>query len=460
MAILAEVFSPWKSCDLRGLYPETVSEELFHQVGSAIGSMLASSARVVVNGDFRLSTTALKQALIEGLLQAGVLVLDAGKGPTPLAYFAAKEMDADAVLMVTASHNPARYNGLKLMLDRTPTTPDEMARIRQRAEAGDFRLGSGKYERIEALSSYKRWLLERWRHLKPELHKSVVLDAGNGALSHIAPEIFRELGFKVECISCQIDGSFPDRSPDCSRSENLERLCQTVAQSQRSLGIAWDGDGDRVAFVDEEGSYVSAGELAILLARTVLEEHKAEATPYKIVIDIKFADVVRREIELRGGLALLERTGHAFMRGRMAAEDALLGLDACGHYFFRELDGGDDGLFAALFVLDMLQRKGDSLAVLRRTLPRIFETSELRIPLSLISYAEAERKLCEAFPEARRMMLDGTRLTVDDGVVLIRESGTEPVVSLRIEGNDAMGFQRIVGKSIKALPVLATLLKK
>jgi phosphomannomutase len=403
-----------------------------------------------------LSTPALKQSLAEGLLATGVDVLDSGQGPTPLAYFAASRLNANAVLIVTASHNPASHNGLKLMLGSSPTTPQQLARIRALTMTRAFRSGSGRREEIDLLPEYERTLLERWNHLHANGLRRVVLDAGNGAWSEIAPKIFRRLGFDVTCISCVIDGNFPDRSPDCSRANYLKRLSGAVIEQPCSIGIAWDGDGDRVAFVDEEGIFVSPDEIAILLAHAALvEQDRTGSANRGIVVDIKCSDIVRRVIEQYRGIPHLERTGHAFMRGRMVTEQALMGLDACGHYFFQELDGGDDGLFAALFILDLLQKENLSLAQLRRGLPQIFAMPELRIPTEILTFSRAVDALTAAFPEAGTMKIDGLRFTMSDGVVLIRESGTEPVLSLRIEGFDARSHERILAQCMLSLPEVA-----
>ena len=228
-----------------------------------------------------------------------------------------------------------------------------------------------------------------------------------------------------------------------------------MRDSPNSRGVAWDGDGDRVAYVDEDGSYVTPDEIALLFARAVLADQAQDANR-KIVIDLKCSEAVQRAVLDHGGTPLLERTGHAFMRGRMVAETALLGLDACGHYFFRELEGGDDGLFAALFLLDLVRRSGRQLRELRRNLPRIFSAPEIRIPAGIVCYARASEALARAFPEARTMQLDGLRLVMEDGVVLVRESGTEPVTSLRIEGFTPAGYARILDRCVQSLPEAAS----
>lgn len=456
MTLPAAMDDVWKPCDLRGVYPHAVSPALFRDIGGAIGTLLSPATRLVVAGDFRMSTPHLKSELIEGLLATGAHVLDCGQGPTPLAYFAAQETRADAVLIVTASHNPPEHNGLKLMLGAKPVTPPQLSEIRMLVNSRNFRNGRGEVEVVNLAPLYSDRMLKRWEHLSALGSTPLVLDAGNGAWSEVAPSVFRDLGFTIACISCVADGRFPDRSPDCARASNLIALRNVVREQPQAIGIAWDGDGDRVAFVDEDGSYVSPDEIAILFAREALDEINPDSgSAGKVVVDLKCSDAVRRAVLEAGGTPLLERTGHAFMRSRMITEEALLGLDACGHYFFRELSGGDDGLFAALFLLDIVRRRGGSLRDLRRMLPRIFSTPELRVPLCELTHKDATAALQAAFPDADVTAIDGLRLLTAGGAVLIRESGTEPVISLRIEGFDERGYEEILERCLAALPSIA-----
>jgi phosphomannomutase len=282
---------------------------------------------------------------------------------------------------------------------------------------------------------------------------TLVLDAGNGAWSESAPQIFARLGFHLERISCVLDGRFPDRSSDCSRPANLLRLREQVARTDYALGIAWDGDGDRVAIVDEAGQFVSADELSMLFARELLGASRTSRTVSpQVVLDIKLASAVQREVERLGGIPLLERTGHAFLRTRMVAAQAALGLDACGHFFFGELNGADDGVFAALMLLSMIQRTGLSLNELVKQLPQTHGTPELRIPLALLKYEEAEVELLKVFSGWSVDRLDGVRLTAEQGVVLLRRSGTESVLSLRIEGTSRAAYEMLVAKCVDAFP--------
>ena len=442
--------TPWKSCDLRGPFPDSISPELFRSVGSAIGSLLPSSSRVFVAGDYRLSTPELKQALIEGLASTGVSPLDGGMMPTPVAYFTADKLRVDAVLMVTASHNPANHNGLKLMIGGIPTTPEQLSMIRNIVETGLFRIGNGATERVDLVDSYQRQMIECWSHLVPRRLPHLVIDAGNGAWSELAPQIFRSLGFDVQCLSCKADGRFPDRPSDCSLTANLSNLRSAVSARENTIGLAWDGDGDRLALIDETGAHVSADEVSILLAKDLLES--TSLRPMRVVVDIKLSDAVRRAVLALGGTPLLERTGHAFIRGRMIADDAELGLDACGHYFHKELHGGDDGLFSAMVILDLLQRSSQPLFELRRKLPPIFSTSEVRISAEALSYDTATKSLSEHFSSADISRVDGLRFTLPEGSVLIRQSGTEAKVSLRIEGVDSEGLRSLIERCAEALP--------
>jgi phosphomannomutase len=447
--------SCWKAADLRGVYPDEVSPELFQNIGAAIGTMLEVGARVMVAGDYRLSTLMLKNALAHGLIATGVDVLDAGQIPTPVAYYAATTYKPDALLIVTASHNPPQHNGLKLLLGGRPPLPEQIAHIRNLSSSERFRTGDGSLQSIAPLAAYEQFITERWQHLNPAALPQLVLDAGNGVWSESAPRVFSALNFCIHRISCVIDGSFPDRPSDCSRPANLTRLCKQVAAQPNSLGIAWDGDGDRVAFIDETGQFISADQLSMLLTRELLATNSHnESEDQQIVIDLKLASVVQQEILRLGGSPLLEHTGHAFMRSRMLAVGALLGLDACGHYFFKELQGADDGLFAALLVLQIIQRAQMPLSEIVKCLPTIYSTPEIRIPLYLLDFKLAEEQLLTFFSDAPVDRLDGVRISLPQGIILLRKSGTESVLSLRIEGKTQVEREMLLASCMNLFPAV------
>ena len=440
--------SVWKACDLRGVYPADISAPLLDRVGAAVGTGLPVGARVLIAGDFRASTPELKNALARGLAGAGARVLDAGLVPTPVAYFARGHLKADGVLIVTASHNPPDHNGLKLMLGELPPTPQDLEQLRRRAEQGPLRSAAGSVERVDVVPDYLTWIVARWHGVGRNL--KVVLDAGNGAWSELGPVIFERLGFQVERLYCEVDGRFPNRSPDTARPANLTALQRRVRETGAKLGVAWDGDGDRVAFVDETGVVVTTDQMAVILVRGLLDG----AHPEKVVHDVKLSDVVRRAVLERGGVPLMERSGHAFIKRRMIGENCLLGCEASGHYFFRELSGGDDGLFAALLVCEMVER-GGGLARLRLAVPAVYATPDIRLRRAALSYEETLRRL-EALPLwTGRSQIDGVRLEAAEGSVLVRTSVTEDAYTIRIEGRDDATLERLCQACLAALPEMA-----
>jgi phosphomannomutase len=443
--------NPWKACDIRGGFPGEVSPHLFRRLGAAVGSILPVGARVLVAGDHRGSTPLLKAVLMDSLEGAGSWVLDAGQIPTPIAYFAHRQWKTDAVAIVTASHNPADHNGLKLMLGNLPPTPQDFQQLRQRVEGGHFRRHQGGLEAIDPVPAYKHHVLEGWNHLRRAEGMAVVLDAGNGAWSDLGPEIFASLGFRVVPLFCKIDGAFPCRPPDSARPNNLSALRKEVVRSRAQLGVAWDGDGDRVAFVDSSGSMVSTDEVSALMIRDLVPREKGP----KVIYDLKLSDLVRQAVTDCGGIPIMERSGHAFIKRSMITLNGLFGCEVSGHYFFRELGGGDDGLFAALFVAELVQRRGVSLADLRRKLGPSFVTPDLRIPLRVISFADVVARFRNLFPDSRETTVDGIRWETRDGFILARESVTEPLVTMRLEGRGQASLDHLVKLCLKTFPEAA-----
>ncbi len=443
--------NPWKACDIRGIFPDEVSADLLMRLGASVGTLLPTGARVLVAGDFRTSTPLLKAALIEGLQQAGICVLDAGQIPTSVAYFAHLQLKTAAVVIVTASHNPPEYNGVKLMVGEMPPTPEDFRRLRALVQRGGSRQYVGRVETVDPIPAYRVHVLNRWSHLLRSRGAALVLDAGNGAWSRLAPELFAALGFRVHPLFCKIDGTFPSRPPDCARPHNLSDLKNKVLRTAAQLGIAWDGDGDRVAFVDSSGSVVSTDEVSALMIRELVARDRGA----KVIYDIKLSHLVRQTVIDCGGDPIMERSGHTFIKRCMIMQNALFGCEVSGHYFFRELAGGDDGLFAALFMAELITKSGLALTELRRTLPPFYATPDLRIPARVLCYGEIVARLRSQFVGAHETELDGVRLETPDGVVLIRESVTEPVVTMRLEGRCQDSLRQLISISMKTLPEAA-----
>ncbi len=444
--------SAWKACDIRGRFPGEVSPQLFRDVGRAVASQLSDEARVLVAGDFRSSTPALKHALIEGLTGGGLQVADAGQIPTPVAYHAYRASDYAAVLMVTASHNPADYNGLKLMIGHRPPDEELFARLRQPLVVTPRVRGS--VEPANVVAPYRQWMAKRWGHLGREFQGAVVIDAGNGAWSELAPSIMADLGLVVHPLYCTIDARFPNRPPDSARSAHLAALSQLVPARGAQLGIAWDGDGDRVALVDGAGRFVSADQMSILLARYQLSGQSGMRVAY----DIKLSERVRQAIEDAGGVALMQRSGHSFLKRMMIEEECLFGCEASGHYFHRELGGGDDGLYTALLMLELVARSG-ALHELTAGIPEIFVTPDLRIPARQEAFESIAARLERQLPVLQMNRLDGVRFVTADGTVLVRRSITEPAITIRIDASRRDRLDRLVHECCRSLPEIADEMK-
>lgn len=442
---------PWKACDIRGIYPTDVSTELFWRLGRSIASSLPEASRILIAGDFRVSTPDLKRALADGLLESGADVLDSGQIPTPIAYFAHHRWKTSAVLIVTASHNPSQFNGLKLMLGHLPPSPEDLRQLRRTVEEGVWRDRRGKHEEVDPVPSYSHWLLERWGQLRQSHSQRVVLDAGNGAWSELGPALFKDLGFHVHPLFCVIDGSFPNRSPDCARSGSLAAVRARVTQTGAHLGIAWDADGDRVAVIDNAGSVVSTDEMSALIVRDLVPREPAAP----VIYDVKLSEIVGKTIVECGGNPIMQRSGHAFIKRSMIERNALFGCEVTGHYFFRELNGGDDGLFAAVYLADLVRRRGVTLADLRSTLAPFFITPDLRIPSAILNYDEIVRRLGSLLPSARTINIDGVRWETEKGYLLARQSVTEPVVTLRLEGRTQKLLQDLIDLCRLAIPEAA-----
>jgi len=443
--------NPWKACDIRGPFPDEVSPELFRLIGQGVASGLPPGAKSLVAGDFRPSTPILKSALIEGLVMSGARVLDAGQIPTPIAYFAHQYFETDAVLIVTASHNPPTHNGLKLMVGGLPPLPEDFAQLRHQVDKGAFRSSKGSTERLDPVPAYRQGIIERWKNLAPAGRPEVVLDAGNGAWSELAPRIFAELGLPFHRLYCDVDGTYPNRSPDCARPEALAALQSEVTKTHSRLGIAWDGDGDRVAFVDETGSFATTDEVAALLIRRLL----AKQAGARVVFDIKLSSLVHRMVLEYGGVPIIERSGHTFIKRRMIEEECLFGCEASGHYFYQELRGGDDGLYSALLMIELVAEAG-SLRELRSSLAPLFVTPDLRLPASVLPYDEFVRRLRHLFRGARETTLDGYRFETPEGSVLVRESVTEPVITMRLEGSSAAALRSLLAACHSTFPEVSS----
>jgi phosphomannomutase / phosphoglucomutase len=437
--------SIYKECDIRGVFGDDLTEATAHAIGRAVGT-LVPDATLVVGGDVRQSTPVLTRALLDGLARTSVHVLDVGTVATPVFYDALRSHGADGGVMVTASHNPAPFNGFKLSLGETPVTPDDILRIAALVRSGDYTTGSGTARRVDAVEAYLRRVGDL---LAPTTPMRIVVDAGNGAAGPIAPAVLRALGHDVVELHCDPDGRFPNRSPNPSDPGQLHALQREVVERRADFGVAFDGDGDRAVFVDGEGHVCSPEQVLVVFAR-----HLVRVPGDVVVYDLKSSSVVRREIDDLGGRAVMERSGHAFIRTTFLRERAVLGGEVSGHYFFGAL-GHDDGIFAAALLAAILGGSGSTLADEASRVPRLLITPDLRVPWPLGERDAFLQRVEAAFTGRPVVTLDGVRVEFDDGWLLARKSVTESVVTIRIEAADEGHLDEVRERLLRAVPELA-----
>jgi Phosphomannomutase len=461
----------FKACDIRGVYQEDLFPATALDIGRAIGTKISGGA-VIVGGDVRVSTPELKAALISGLWESGCRVVDINTVPTPVFYFGKKFLNIPSGVMVTASHNPAKYNGFKVAFSEWPVSEAEMQDLELVVAKRQFvRKEGGLVEKQNVLPEYLNYIKSSLAELaregvgspakgmeqviSPAASFKVVLDCGNGCYSNIAPEIFRDFGFKVVELFCEPDGRFPNREPNPAVTANLTALCRQVIAEKADLGIAFDGDGDRAVFVAENGEIVANDQAIALLAKYFLQKHPNR----KIVFDIKCSGLVSDEVTKAGGIPLMEKSGHAYIKTTLLKEKAIFGGEISGHFFFEKL-GGDDGLFAALLVATIVGKSDRNLRAMINDFPKYNITPDLRVP-----YADDDREtllnelagFLARTGGCRLCRLDGVRGEFAEGWGLVRISVTEPLLTFRFESKGNYPVSRIKDRFLQSVPKLKAL---
>ena len=431
----------YKAYDNRGIVDRTLTEQAVEQVGQAIGSeAIARNARTVAIGrDGRLSGPRLSDALARGLRAAGVDVIDVGQVATPMVYYAAWEQAGGSGVMVTGSHNPPDYNGLKMLLAGTTLAGDDIQKLRARIASGDLASGAGQYRTARVDEAYLSRILSDVKLARP---MKIVVDCGNGVAGAFAPALYRRLGCTVEELFCEVDGNFPNHHPDPSQPKNLQDLIAALKQGDAELGLAFDGDGDRLGVVTRDGHIIYPDRQLMMYAQDVLSRNPGA----QIIYDVKSTRNLAPWITAHKGVPVMSKTGHSFIKARMQETGALLAGEMSGHVFFKERwYGFDDGLYAGARLLEILSRTDDPSAALD-SLPDAVSTPELNIPLaegenhSLI----AELQRTATFEGAREVItIDGLRVEYADGFGLARASNTTPVIVLRFEADDTAALERI-----------------
>lgn len=427
----------FRQYDIRGLADRDLTDEVATAIGRAFASILhrrGSAARpcVAVGRDGRLSTERLFAALTSGLLDGGVDVQSIGVGPTPLLYFAAHHLRTEGSIMITGSHNPGPDNGMKMMLGTSSFYGGDIDALADLIEREDFEPAQarGEHRAVDITEDYMAAIAASSALSHTQIN--LVVDAGNGSAGPLGIATLRRLGFSPDPLYCDIDGAFPNHHPDPTVEENLLALRGRVLETGARLGIAWDGDGDRIGAIDESGAVIWGDKLMILFAREVLAEHPGAA----ILGEVKCSQTLYTDIAARGGRPIIWKTGHSMIKTKMKEEGALLAGEMSGHIFFADrYPGFDDAIYAAVRLLEILTKTGRSLSELLADVPQTFVTPELRFDCpDALKFAVVERVLAHYRPTHAVLDIDGARVDFGEGAWgLCRASNTQPVLVLRFE---------------------------
>ena len=434
----------FKAYDIRGIVGKTLTEEGVRLIGRALGSEARARGQttIAVGRDGRHSGPALAAALSEGIRAAGVNVIDVGMVATPMVYFAAHHLGCGSAVAVTGSHNPPDYNGLKMVLGGTTLSGDDIQALRMRIESGDFTEavdGAGTFSTADVREAYLSRIVGDVKLARP---MKVVLDCGNGVAGATAGELYRRLGCEVTELFCEVDGNFPNHHPDPSKPENLQDLIQAVKAQGAELGLAFDGDGDRLGVVTRGGDIIYPDRQLMLYAADVLSRNPGA----EIIFDVKCTRKLAPWIREHGGRPVMWKTGHSLIKAKMKVSGAPLAGEMSGHTFFGERwFGFDDGQYAGARLLEIVSRDADPSAVLN-ALPDALSTPELNIKLAegephrLIAQMQQSVKFSGALEV---ITMDGLRVEYADGFGLARASNTTPVIVLRFEADSETALKRI-----------------
>jgi phosphomannomutase len=435
--------SSLREYDIRGIVGETLHKQDAFAIGRTFGSIVAKAGgkRVAVGRDGRLSSPELSATLIDGLMASGMEVIDIGCGPTPMLYFTATTEATDGAVMVTGSHNPANYNGFKMMLGKKPFFGQQIQDLGATAARGDvIAEAKGSVTTKDVREAYVARLMQGWDGGDTKL--TVVWDSGNGSAGEVLGMLVKRLPGSHTVLNGEIDGRFPAHHPDPTVAKNLDQLIAGVRKHSADIGIAFDGDADRIGIVDDTGTILWGDQTLILLARDVLKRHPKGV----IIADVKASQVLFDEVAKAGGTPLMWKTGHSLIKAKMAETNAPLAGEMSGHIFFSDgWYGFDDALFAAIRALGIIARSGEKLSAFRQSLPHVINTPELRFD------CPEDRKFAVVDEVAARLRddgakvsdTDGVRVTTEDGWWLLRASNTQAVLVARAEASSEPGLQRL-----------------
>lgn len=433
--------SIFRAYDIRGIFGKDLTLEIAENIGKAFGVYIGNKGEVVVGRDCRLSSPELREAIVNGLTSSGCDVLDIGMVPTPVFYFTVRHYKKCAGVMITGSHNPPEYNGFKLCKGEHTLYGEEIQELKKIIKRKKFKKGNvnGYVKEQDVTQSYINFLKKK---IKIKRKLKAVVDPGNGTSGPIVRRLFKELGCDIIELNFEPDGRFLAHFPDPTVDKNLEQLIKAVRDENADLGIAYDGDADRLGLVDDLGNIVRGDQALILFSREILKKNKRA----KIIFEVKCSQALIEEIEKNGGIGIMYRTGHSFIKKKMKEENALLAGEMSGHFFFRDnYYGYDDGIFASARMLELLSKTEKKFSDLVREIPKYFSTPEIRIHCPDNEKFRVVEELTKNFQQKGYdvITVDGARIQFKDGWGLVRASNTEPALILRFEAKTEENLGRI-----------------
>ena len=426
----------FREYDIRGTVGEDLTAEVVASIGKAFGTDIIRSGlrNVVVGRDIRPSSPDFTSALCEAVLSTGCNVTDIGMVPTPVLYFSLHHLNSDGGVVITGSHNPPQFNGLKVCKGKHTIFGKEIQRLREIIEGGDFASGTGRLNKREVENDYVDYLFKNSIDMDVMRYGrkvKVVVDAGNGTASVLAPRLLEGMGCEVIPLYCEFDGSFPNHFPDPTVVENLAALSEKVVETGAMAGIAFDGDADRIGVVDEKGRPIWGDILLLLYARQVLADNPGA----KVISEVKCSQVLEQEIERLGGQSIMWRTGHSLIERKVLEEKALLAGEMSGHMYFSDRYlGYDDAIYGACRLAEILAQADEELGETISALPKTYATPEIRVPCPDEEKFKVVDAIAEELKKDHKVIdIDGARVVYEKGWGLIRASNTQPVLVLRFE---------------------------
>jgi phosphomannomutase / phosphoglucomutase len=440
----------FREYDVRGTVDKDLNEDFIFNLGQAIGTYALRQRvkNMTIGRDCRLSSDAYHNFLIKGLNASGINTIDIGMCATPMLYFSIRHLRVGGGVMITGSHNPPEFNGFKICVGHSTIYGEQIQELRKIMERGKYAKGNGLARFRDISMDYENYLFKR---IKINRKVKVVVDGGNGVGGHFALPLLKRYGCEVIPVYCEPDGNFPNHFPDPTVEENLTKLIKLVKNKKADLGIAFDGDADRLGVISDKGEIIWGDKLLLLFARQILSK-KRNAT---IIGEVKCSQVLFDDIKSHSGRAIMWKAGHSLIKAKMKEEKAVLGGEMSGHFFFADrYFGYDDAIYAALRLLEILSVTGKKISALYSDVPKTFATPEIRVDCTDDKKVEIVKRIKKHFQNTPGIVdIDGIRIPFKDGWALVRSSNTQPVIVLRFEASSKKSLQ-IIRQEVEPLLVV------